>query len=341
MGVVAVALVCVGCAMFFGAPGLSDTDTVILRVCTDVAALAAVACALLLRRWDRYAGRRISELKVKQSSMEWRAEERQAELESERDDAYEERDRLERTLGEKRAELARLRSEYAGLLRRFAHSEAELANVLEGQRKLQLEAKAPAKALDSGVTDHRERSGAPTPLTYLQANEALKKFGRNSAEHFRRLREEREQRERSERVERERREALRRREEQQERARRDWRQGQEQAAAARRAVPEQQQRSEPGTGRFDFFGGGGNKRRKRAAQQRRSPGAGQPSGDEGRTGTGSGSGPGSGSGSGSGPAAAAGSGAQSPADAGATQDEAAGAGVGEAADADSAARPAN
>jgi hypothetical protein len=258
---VAVALACVGGAMFVGAPGLSDTDTVILRVCTNIAALAAVVGALLMHRRDRYAGRRVSELKVRQSSMEWRAEERQAELEGELDDVREERDRLERTLGDKRSELTRLRNEYAGLLRRFAHSETELASVVEGARRLQLEAGAPVRALASGASDHRQHSGAPTPLTYLQAHEALKRFARNSA---RQLQYERKERERAE--------ALRRREEEQERERRGWRQSQEQAAADRRGVPEQP-RGEPGTGRFDFFGGGGNKRRRRATQQRRPPGS--------------------------------------------------------------------
>ncbi|MGW7352361.1 hypothetical protein [Streptomyces sp. NPDC054784] len=216
------ALVCAGAAWLVGGPGSGDGDTVALRVLATAAALTGVAGAALARRWDRTAGRRVTELKARQASTEWRAEERQADLEGDLAESREVRTRLETRLRGKRAELARLRTEHAALLRRYAHAEAGRANALEGRRLLALEAAEPTRALTAGATDHRKPSGAPTPLTYLQADDALRHLKRNAERQAERRAAE------AARVERERAEAERR------------------AAAPSREI-----------GGFDFFGTGG------------------------------------------------------------------------------------
>ncbi|MCF6523655.1 hypothetical protein [Streptomyces sp. JJ36] len=179
--VAAVGLACAGGAWLVGDAGFSDTDTVLLRGLTAAAAVAAVTGAALARRWDRGAGRRVGELKARLAGAEWRAEERQAELEGELEESRELREKLETRLRAKRAELARLRSEHAALLRRYAQAESGRASALEGRRQLALEAAEPARALTAGATDHRSASGAPTSLTYLQASEALRHLRRNAA----------------------------------------------------------------------------------------------------------------------------------------------------------------
>lgn len=190
---VGVALVCAGSAWLIGDSG--DPDVLTLRALTAVAALAAVAGAVLLRRWDREAGRRVGEVKAAKATAEWRAEERQAELETELEESQEIRRKMEAELRGKRAELERLRTEHAALLRRYATAETERASALEGRRQLALEAADPAKALTAGAADHRRASGAPTPLTYLQADEALGRLRVNAL----RQREERHRHEQGER----------------------------------------------------------------------------------------------------------------------------------------------
>lgn len=163
--------------------GDMDGDALLLRGCSAAAAAAAVTGAVLLRSWDRAAGRRVGELKARLAGAEWRAEERHAELEGERDEAREARDGMARKVREKRAELARLRTEHAALLRRYAHAESERAGALEGRRQLELEAGEPvdAKELTASGADHRASTGAPTALTYLQAYEALNRLTRSRA----------------------------------------------------------------------------------------------------------------------------------------------------------------
>lgn len=181
VAVAASGLVCAGGAWLVPAGGYGDPQTLALRGLTAAAAIAATTGAVLLRTWDRAAGREVSALRAKQATADWKAEERQAELESEADELRQSRTELERHIQDKRAELTRLRSEHAALLRRYAQAETERANALEGRRQLQLEAAEPAKALTAEATDHRQASGAPTPLTYLQAREALKNLRRSAA----------------------------------------------------------------------------------------------------------------------------------------------------------------
>lgn len=180
VAVAAVALACACGSWLVGEPGIGDPATVTLRGLCAAAAVAAVTGSVQARRWDRVAGKRVGELKARQASAEWRAEERQAELEDEAEQAREARTRAETQLRAKRTELARLRSEHADLLRRYAHAEADLASALEGRRQLELEAAEPSKALTSGATDHRDASGAPSALTYLQARDALRNLVRNA-----------------------------------------------------------------------------------------------------------------------------------------------------------------
>ena len=122
-------------------------DDLVQRVLAAGAAAAALTGAVLLRTWDRAAGRRVAELTRARVRDEWRTEERIAELETDVEESRELRAALDTKLRAKRAELARLRSEHAELLRRYATAETERASALEGRRLLAIEAAAPAKAL--------------------------------------------------------------------------------------------------------------------------------------------------------------------------------------------------
>ncbi|WP_158920420.1 hypothetical protein [Streptomyces sp. NBRC 109706] len=166
------ALLAAGAAWLVG-----DEEAVLLRSLTAVAALAAVIAAVQLRRWDLAAGREVARERAGRAGLSWKAEERQAELE----EAQELVTTLEAKVADKRAELGRLRSEHAALLRRYATAESERANALEGRRQLALEAAEPTKALAAGAADHRTAGGAPTPLTYRQAYEALSQLSRHVA----------------------------------------------------------------------------------------------------------------------------------------------------------------
>lgn len=141
-----------------------------------VAAAAAAACtgAVLMRGWDREAGRRVAELTRARASDEWRAEERVAELEAELEESRELRARLETKLRRKRVELAGLRGEHAALLRRYANAETERASVLESRRRLAIEAAAPARELPAARS-------TPTPDAYARAARALADLPRSAA----------------------------------------------------------------------------------------------------------------------------------------------------------------
>ncbi|MFE0422258.1 hypothetical protein [Streptomyces sp. NPDC058953] len=153
------------------------TEPVLLRSLTAVAAAAAVTGAVLMRSWDRAAGRRVADLTRGRAGDAWRSEERIAELESEAEDGRERRAKLETKLRAKRVELAKLRNEHADLLRRYAAAETGRASALEGRRQLVVETAAPSasKAL-SAV------GAAPTPAMYLRAAKALDALVRDAAE---------------------------------------------------------------------------------------------------------------------------------------------------------------
>ncbi|WP_189715557.1 hypothetical protein [Streptomyces chryseus] len=151
------------------------TEPVVLRGLVAAAAAAAVTGAVLMRGWDRAAGRRVAELTRARANDEWKTEERIADLESDIEESRELRAKLDAKLRAKRVELAALRGEHAALLRRYATAETERASALEGRRLLAIEAAAPAKALPAA-------GSSLTPSAYLRANMALDKLSRNAAE---------------------------------------------------------------------------------------------------------------------------------------------------------------
>ncbi|MFE9405853.1 hypothetical protein ACFYNY_29580 [Streptomyces sp. NPDC006530] len=157
----AVAGVSVICA---GGAWLVDQPTV-LRALAAAAAAACVTGSVLMRAWDRAAGRRVAELTRSRAADQWRTEERIAELETELEESRELRGRLDAKLRTKRMELAALRGEHAALLRRYANAETERASALEGRRQLALESTGPKALMPSGST--------PTPASYLAAARAL------------------------------------------------------------------------------------------------------------------------------------------------------------------------
>ncbi|WP_179891385.1 hypothetical protein [Streptomyces sp. st170] len=148
-------------------------EPLVLRGLVAAVAAAAVTGAYLMRSWDRAAGLRVAELARARASDEWRAEERIAELEQDLEESRELRTRLETKLRRKRVELAGLRGEHAGLLRRYANAETERASALEGRRQLAIEAAAPKELLPARST--------PTPESYRRADEALMNLTRNAA----------------------------------------------------------------------------------------------------------------------------------------------------------------
>lgn len=122
------------------------TEPMVLRGLAAAAAATAIIGAVVLRRWDTQAGKRVADLTRARASDEWRFEERVAELEADLEESRELRGKLEQRLRAKRTELAGLRNEHAALLRRYATSETERASVLEERRVLEIEATAPVRA---------------------------------------------------------------------------------------------------------------------------------------------------------------------------------------------------
>ncbi|MYS20927.1 MULTISPECIES: hypothetical protein [unclassified Streptomyces] len=163
-----------GCAAALAAASLFAGDTGALRVITAATALTACAGAALARGWDRSAGRRVAELETLRERDEWRTDERVAELETDLEESRELRGRLEKKLRGKRAELARLRTEHADLLRRYATAESERARALEARRRLQLEGAGGTLALATGRS-------AVGPAAFLKAEQALRELPRNAA----------------------------------------------------------------------------------------------------------------------------------------------------------------
>ncbi|WP_037910694.1 hypothetical protein [Actinacidiphila yeochonensis] len=164
-----------GTAAVLALASLICADTALVRVLAVAAALVAGAGAALARVWDRSAGREVGELTARQVRDERKAEEREAELETDLEESREIRGRLEKKLRAKRAELGRLRTEHADLLRRYATAETERARALEARRRVQREGAAAGRlALGTGP--------APVgPAAYLKAADALRNLARNAA----------------------------------------------------------------------------------------------------------------------------------------------------------------
>ncbi len=161
------------CAAAAWIPG----ELVVVRLLATAAAAAAVTGAVLMRGWDRSAGRQVAELTRARTADQWKAEERLAELEADLEESRALRIRLDAKLRAKRVELAGLRGEHADLLRRYATAETERASALEGRRVAEAHADARAdapKALPAA-------GSAPTPEAYRRAAEALRDLPRNAA----------------------------------------------------------------------------------------------------------------------------------------------------------------
>jgi hypothetical protein len=164
-------------------------EPMVLRGLAAAAAVTAVVGAVVMRRWDTQAGKRVADLTRARASDEWRFEERVAELEADLDESRELRQKLEQRLRAKRAELAGLRNEHAALLRRYATAETERASALEGRRLLELEAATPARALPAAepeqsrpVRDEAESAAEEKPgLPALSSPEGARLFQRAGA----------------------------------------------------------------------------------------------------------------------------------------------------------------
>ncbi|MEU6314635.1 hypothetical protein [Streptomyces sp. NPDC047014] len=161
-------------------------DGTALRLLVALAAAAGVTGAVVMRAWDRAAGRRVAELARERTKDEWRTDERIAELESDLEEARVLRGRLDAKLRAKRVELAGLRGEHAALLRRYATAETERASALEGRRLLAIEASsaAPAAAPKQlpAVSEERTSAGAPTAVGYARAHAAMTALARKARE---------------------------------------------------------------------------------------------------------------------------------------------------------------
>ncbi|GAA0356867.1 hypothetical protein [Streptomyces blastmyceticus] len=155
-------------------------ETVVIRGLAAAAAAAAVVGAVLMRRWDRAAGKRVAQLNAARVREEWKTDERIAELETELEEARTARAKVETKLRGKRAELARLRTEHADLLRRYAAAETGRASALEGRRQARGAAPRSAKALESAAASAGTAGSAVAASAYRKAAEALRDLERNA-----------------------------------------------------------------------------------------------------------------------------------------------------------------
>ncbi|MFE5856535.1 hypothetical protein ACFQ61_25420 [Streptomyces sp. NPDC056500] len=140
-------------------------DPVMLRTLVAAAAAAAGTGAVMMRLWDREAGRQVADLTRARAHDAWQSEERIAELETDVEDSRELRAKLDAKLRAKRVELAALRGEHAALLRRYATAETERAGALEERRQLTIEVAMPKGLAQIG--------SAPTADVFLRARKAL------------------------------------------------------------------------------------------------------------------------------------------------------------------------
>ncbi|WP_308103109.1 hypothetical protein [Streptomyces sichuanensis] len=155
-------------------------ETVVVQGLAVAASAAAVVGSVLMRRWDRAAGKRVAQLTTARTRDEWKTEERIAELETDLEETRLLRTKLEAKLRAKRSELARLRTEHADLLRRYATAETGRASAMEGRRLLAKGAASGAKALEAGGPERTATSGLDE-AAYRQAADALRDLQRNAA----------------------------------------------------------------------------------------------------------------------------------------------------------------
>lgn len=163
-------------------------EPLVIRGLAAGAAAAAVIGSVLMRRWDRSAGKQVAQLTAARTREEWKTDERLAELETDLEETRQARTRLEAKLRGKRAELARLRTEHADLLRRYATAETGRARLLEsaatgtesdGESGSAAGVPRVAKALESAMQARVERRVGPE--AYRKAADALRDLERNAA----------------------------------------------------------------------------------------------------------------------------------------------------------------
>ncbi|WBB64205.1 hypothetical protein O7599_17570 [Streptomyces sp. WMMC500] len=173
---VSFAAVALGCA---AGAWLVSGDGSAVRWLAAGAAGAAVGASALMRLRDRTAALQVTEATGALARAERRHEERLAELKGDLEEARRIRGELEKRLGSRHGDLARLRTDHAALLARYATAESERAAALEGRRQLAIEAAAPVKQLLPAGAQPQARP--PSPSTYLRASRALDDLAGNAA----------------------------------------------------------------------------------------------------------------------------------------------------------------
>lgn len=173
---VSFAVVALGCA---AGAWLASGDGSAVRWLAVGAAGAAVGASALLRMRDRMTALQVTEATGAQARAERRYEEQVAELKGDLEEARRVRGELEKRLGARHVDLARLRTDHAALLARYATAESERAAALEGRRQLAIEAATPAKQLPPAGSQPQTRP--PSPVAYLRASRALDDLAGNAA----------------------------------------------------------------------------------------------------------------------------------------------------------------
>lgn len=173
---VSFAVVALGCA---AGAWLVSGDGSAVRWLAVGAAGAAVGASTLLRLRDRTAALQVTEATGARARADRRHEEQLAELKRDLEEARRIRGELEKRLGARHVDLARLRTDHAALLARYATAESERASALEGRRQLAIEAATPVKQLPPAGGQPQARP--PSPATYLRASRALDDLAGNAA----------------------------------------------------------------------------------------------------------------------------------------------------------------
>ncbi|MFF0725505.1 coiled-coil domain-containing protein [Streptomyces sp. NPDC004134] len=173
---VSFAAVALGCA---AGAWLVSGDGSAVRWLAAGAAGAAVGASALMRLRDRMTALQVTEATGARARAEREHEEKLAELKSDLEEARRVRGELEKRLGSRHGDLARLRTDHAALLARYANAESERAAALEGRRQLAIEAATPVKQLPPA----RSQSQLPPPSlsSYLRASHALDNLAGNAA----------------------------------------------------------------------------------------------------------------------------------------------------------------
>lgn len=173
---VSFAVVALGCAA--GAWVVSGDGSAVSWFAVGAAG-AALGASALMRLRDRTAALQVTEATGARARADQRHEEQLAELKRDLEEARRIRGELEKRLGSRHVDLARLRTDHASLLARYATAESERAAALEGRRQLAIEAATPAKQLPPAGGPPQTRP--PSPVTYLRASRALDDLAGNAA----------------------------------------------------------------------------------------------------------------------------------------------------------------